>query len=105
MLRYRCFWAVILAMVVLGCNQQPGAVVKKVQATPPVELAKSALQEVVKTGEVGSGLEAVQSYADGLKATDAGKADAIAKGLTDLQKMGSKPEEAKAAAKELLGKL
>jgi hypothetical protein len=105
MSRYWCLCALVLVMLAIGCSSQPGAVSKRVQATPPLDKAKAALQDVVKTGEVGSGLDDVQTYAEELKKTDSAKADSLSKQLATLRGKGGKPEEAKTAAKEILDKL
>ncbi len=104
MSRYWCLCVLVLVMLAVGCGPPQGTT-KGAQATPSQDRAKAALQDVVKTGEVGSGLDDVQTYLEGLKKTDAAKADSLSKEFAALQGKSGRPEEAKAKAKELLGKL
>ncbi len=100
---YRFLGVLVLATLVLGCSQ--GSRPVRVQGPSPAENAKKALQEVVNTGEVGSGLADVDTYLTDLKKTDAAKADALQKDLTALQASGGKADQAKAKAKEMMDKL
>lgn len=101
---HRCYWVlVVLATLALGCSQ--GSRPVRMQGPSPAENAKKALQEVVDTGQVGSGLTDVETYLAELKKTDAGKADALLKEFGDLQSSSAKPDEAKAKAKAMIDKL
>lgn len=99
----KCVWACVLATLILGCSRQPPPV--RVQATPAMEKAKATLQDLAKTGEVGSGLDEVRTALEELKKTDPGKADPLLKEVEALMAKPGVSEEAKTKAKEILEKL
>lgn len=104
MVRYRCFWVLVMAVLAVGCSSKEAGKGPAQQA-PSANNAKAALQDVVKTGEVGSGLDDVRIYLEELKKTDAAKADPLLKEFNALTGTAGKPDQAKAKAKDLLSKL
>ncbi len=96
----------LLALLVgtFGC----GTEVREESVTPPSvtpkEAIKSALDQVVQSGQVGSEIGAVMQQIEALKATDAATATALETDARALMSMGS-GDAAKAKAKEMLGKL
>jgi hypothetical protein len=97
---------VLMALLLgtLGC----GGEVREEAVTPPSvtpkEAIKSALDQVVQTGQVGSEIGEVMQQIEALKATDAATATALENDARALMSMGS-GEAAKTKAKEMLGKL
>jgi len=93
---------VVLAVSLAGCNRSgsPSAA-----PAPTTAAAKAALLDVAKSGQIGSGMMAVQDYVENLKATDAAKAEQLAKELQQLGKLSATPDALKAKAKEIADKL
>jgi hypothetical protein len=71
-------------------------------AGPPP--AKALLEEVAKTGELGSGAMEIRTSLEQLKATDSAKGTALLSDLDQLEKM-SDPEQIKTKAREMSSKL
>ena len=103
MSQYKCLWAFILAILAVGCTKSAPAPAPSAQTAPSADRAKAALQDVVNTGQITSGLDDVQTYLTELKKTDAAKADPLLKEFNALQSRSG--EQAKAKAKEILSKL
>ena len=98
--------AVVLSLVVLlvvGCGG-PQSVKVTPKNTPAVDAVKGALDEVAKSGQLGSGGLTIQENLEKLKATDAAKADALLKDYGELAK-AKDPQAVKAKANAMLGKL
>jgi len=92
-----CF--VLVALVMVGCGGGPAPIAVDPPATPAAaETAKSVLQTVADTGELGSGAEGLRTAIQELN-----KPDLLAD--VDALESASDPEAAKAKAKEMLGKL
>lgn len=68
---------------------------------PPV---KTMLEDLARSGELGSGSESLRSELEKIKATDEAKGKALLADLDRIQKMQD-PEQIKAAAQKLLEKL
>lgn len=93
------------ALCLPGCGSPDAASVEKSQpenAPPPP--VKTMLEDLVLTGEFGSGSESLRSELEKIKATDEAKGKAMLADLDRIQKM-QEPEQIKAAAKKLLEKL
>jgi hypothetical protein len=93
--------AVCLLSAVLGCSGSTPA--PEANIAPP-SAAKPLLEAVAASGEVGSGIMQIREALDGMKKTDAAKADKLLKELDELQKMGS-GEAVKAKAKAMASQL
>jgi len=68
------------------------------------ESARKTLEGMEKSGELGSAITALESDINGIKSTDSAKGEALSKAYRELQGL-SKPDEIKAKAKEMIGKL
>lgn len=106
MFRFQMSSVVALSLVVLllaGCGGP-----KSVKVTPvtvsAADAVKGALNDIVQSGELGSGSMALQENIEKLKATDAAKGEALLKDYEALAKLKD-PAALKAKAKEMLGKL
>jgi hypothetical protein len=96
---------VLMSLFLMGCGGGPAPVAVQPPATPAAaEAAKSALQTVADTGELGSGLETLRTALEELKQSDSEKATALLADLDALE-ASSSPDAAKSKAKEMLGKL
>lgn len=91
---------VLSVVAILGCGGGSSIPVDDQEAPDQV---KQALQTVVDTGEIDSGLVVVQEQLEVMKATDAAKAEELLKDLEEL--MGLSGDAAKTKAGEMLGKL
>ncbi len=104
MLTLRWFVAgLLLTTVFMGCGQSTPAT--KVQPPDPNQEIRSALQQVAETGVVDSGLMVVRERLETMRETDAAKAQALLQDLSQLESMTGNPNQAKAKAAEMLGKL
>ena len=98
------FWVALFVVAsVIGCGQGGTSPSKKDSA--PAANAKATLEDVAKTGRLGSGMMAVDGYIDSLRKSDAAKADALAKDLNELRGLVATPDAMKAKAKALADKL
>ena len=96
---------VLVMLLVVGCGDGPAPVPVQPPAAPAgVEAAKSVLQGIADSGEVGSGIEGLRTALEELQQSDSAKATALLSDLTALE-AASSPDQAKAKAKEMLGKL
>ena len=92
----------LVALTLIGCGG-PTETTKKVTPPSAQEQIKMALQNVVDSGEIDSGLMTVRDKLAEMKATDAAKAEELLKDLDELEKTSG--EAAKTKATEMLGKL
>jgi hypothetical protein len=103
-MRIAMLLAVMLSIASLvGC----GAVADHpVSVTPPVstDSIKAALNDVIKTGELGSGGSSLEMDIEQIRSTDAAKADALKKAYDEL-KASADPGKRKAKAQEMMSKL
>lgn len=94
----------LLVLTLTGCSGE----VAPVQVTPTkpsaTEIGKSLLEQVVQTGEIGSGLDEFKAALEEMKQTDAAKAAELLAGVAKLETAGSGPA-AQAEAKKLLDQL
>ncbi len=96
---------VLISLAMIGCGGGPAPVSVQPQAkAAPTQIAKSVLETVAGTGEVGSGVGELRTALEELKQTDSAKATALLTDLDALEKSAN-PEAAKAKAKAMLGKL
>ena len=94
-----CF---IVFLTTVGCGREK---TQRVKPPAPKDEVRSALEYVVQTGQVDSGLITVREKLESMKATDAAKAESLLKDLDQLEKLGQQPEQAKTKAREMLQKL
>jgi hypothetical protein len=95
--------ALLLLAALIGC----GAVGDSpVNVTPPpsTDQIKTVLNEVVQSGQLGSGGMTIESEIEKIRATDAAKADALKKDYDEL-KAAADPNTAKAKAQQMMSKL
>lgn len=94
---------VLVALSLAGCGDAGDA---PVNVTPPTstEQLKAALNDVVQSGQLGSGGMTIEQEIEKIRATDAAKADTLKKGYDEL-KAATSPEAAKAKAQEMISKL
>jgi len=103
-MRFGTFLALALLLASLvGCG---GIVDKPVKVTPPasIDSIKAALNDVIASGEVGSGGAAIEMDIEKVRATDAAKADALKKAYDELS-AARDPSQVKAKAQEMMSKL
>ena len=100
-MRFACVLTLLFVVCLVGCG--PSETTKKVTPPDAQTNIKSALQNVVDTGQIDSGLMLVEEGLVEMKATDAAKAEELQKDLEELQ--GLSGDAAKTKAKEMLGKL
>lgn len=94
--------SVCLAFV-LGCGGVANIPEEKVTPPPPVP-AKQMLEDVAKTGELGSGASMIRDALEAMKATDAAKVEPLLKEMSELEQM-SDPSKIKAKARAMADKL
>ncbi|GAB4136489.1 MAG: hypothetical protein Kow0040_22550 [Thermogutta sp.] len=93
----------LLLTALIGCG--PSTPSTKVETPDPNQEVRSALQQVADTGVVDSGLMVVRERLEAMKETDAAKAQTLLQDLSQLESMTGNPNQAKAKAQEMLGKL
>ena len=96
--------ALSVAALVIGCNQAGTSSAKK-GPPPSTATAKSVLEDVAKTGRVGSGMMALSDYVANLSKSDPAKGEALAKEIDEMKKLSGTPDAMKAKAKEIADKL
>lgn len=103
-MRQICVLGVVLLLAVsaVGCNSDPGSIDVPVPAAETQ--LKSALDDLARTGELGSGAEYLESLVTELRASDAGKAATLEADLQEL-KAARDPAQVKAKAKAMAAKL
>lgn len=96
----------LLVAAAVGCGSKSfeSISVEPLPTVPPAQKAKSMLESVASSGQLGSGAMELRTTLEELKKTDAAKGDLL---LKDLQQLESTPEGAgmMAKAKEMAGKL
>jgi hypothetical protein len=92
-----------LVASLVGCG---GVSDSPVRVTPPptTDSLKATLNEVVATGELGSGGSAIGLDIEKIRASDPAKADALQKTFDELMSTAD-PAQRKAKAQEMLSKL
>lgn len=94
---------IVCASLALGCGGSD--LPKPVSVTPAAPPAlKSMIDNVVTSGELGSGADAIKTELDNLSKTDEAKAKGLKADLEKMQKM-SDPEAIKKLAKQMSDKL
>ncbi|MFO0942106.1 MAG: hypothetical protein U0930_15310 [Pirellulales bacterium] len=102
---FACLLCVLSTMTFAGCNTgADNNAVIEIKDYNPINDLRSGLEDIAKSGRLGSGFGSLRSAVTNLKKTDAAKGDAIEKELTELTEL-SDPAKVKAKAKEILGKL
>lgn len=96
----RVWWAILLALVCVGCGDSG----QPVQSLPPQTVAKGILQDLATHGEMNSGVDELQRQLEAMKATDPAKANAL---LTDYKELCSlrNSQAIKTKAKAMIDKL
>ncbi|MCS7237786.1 MAG: hypothetical protein NZ899_05880 [Thermoguttaceae bacterium] len=89
-----------------GCGGSTGPGAQKVQPVQvqPTDAMRSALESIAQSGQVGSEGLTIQENIEKLRASDASKADQLAKDYQELQAT-TDPAKVKAKAAEMLKKL
>lgn len=87
-----------------GCGSGPVEERLEVQTSQIGAALKATLENIAKSGKTGSALPALESDINGIKATDKAKGDELHKDFMRMQ-AATKPDEIKAIAKDMLGKL
>ncbi len=100
-----CLTAGVLAvsLCLTGCGG-PRDPSTAANVTAPPAPAKALLEEVASSGQLGSGAETIRQALEGMKATDAAKAEELLKELAVLEKTTGAAkikEKAKAMAAKL----
>jgi hypothetical protein len=93
-------WAFV---VLVGCGPR-AQVTGSAQETAPAETVKTTLEQLAKTGQVGSEAAIMMQALEEMKATDAAKAEALLKDADQLMSLPG-PAAVKAKAKEMLATL
>ena len=96
--------ALSVVALVIGCNQA-GTSSKKSGPPPSTATAKSVLEDVAKTGRVGSGMAGLNQYVESLRKSDPAKGEALAKEIDEMKKLSGTPDAMKAKAKAIADKL
>ncbi len=96
MKRFCCGSMLVLSLVgFVGCGGEPEGTKVTVQSSQIVENLKKNLEEMAKSGKTGSGLTALESDINGIKASDKAKGDALHEGFRKCKShpslMKSKP--------------
>lgn len=96
---------VAVALCLPGCGSHDAASVEKSQPenAPPPPL-KTMLEDLIRSGELGSGSESLRAELEKIKATDEAKGKAMLADFERIRKM-EEPSKIKEAAKKLLEKL
>ena len=96
--------AVVALMFVAGCGSGASGpnTVDATKVAPST--LKVMLEDLARSGDLGSGSESLRSEIEKFKASDEAKGKALLSDLDQLQKM-SEPEAAKALAKKMIEKL
>lgn len=93
----------LCSAILVGCGG--GGIPAPVAVTPPPPPAvKSLLEDVAKSGELGSGAEGIRTALTELKASNGPVAEELLKELDQLEKLND-PVKIKAKAKAMAGKL
>jgi Arc/MetJ-type ribon-helix-helix transcriptional regulator len=90
----------VVALALVGC----GGVKSVPVSPPPPSPVKTMLEDVAKTGELGSGAEAIRTGLTEMKSSNAAVADELLKELDQLEKLQD-PAKLKAKAKAMADKI
>ena len=101
MVRLVAMFSACFVCLALGCGRTSRHP-RRVSAPPSV--AKPLLEDLAKTGEMGSAVGAIPEALEGMKQTDAAKAEKLLKELDQIQAL-SNPEQIKAKAKAMASQL
>lgn len=98
----RNFFMSLSMIAIVGCGSAniPDTAV----TPPPAPPVKAMLDDVAKSGELGSGASLIREALEAMKATDAAKAEELLKEMTALEGL-SDPAKIKAKAKAMSAKL
>jgi len=95
----------LLLLAILGFSLGCGSGVKVEPPTmTPLDEVKATLQDVVNSGELGSGVDQLAERIEALRETDAAKADKVAAGLDELMSSRT-PRDIKKHAQKMLDEL
>jgi hypothetical protein len=96
----------VLSISLVGCGAKTfeSVAVEPLPTVPPAQKAKTLLEGVASSGQLGSGAMELQTILEELKTTDAAKADQLLSDLKQLEAMPEGPGKA-AKAKEMAAKL
>lgn len=99
----RFVFAAMIGVAAIGCGGVKETKVS-VESSAIEQSVRKTLEDYEKTGKKGSSLTALESDINGIKTTDSAKGNALMESYKKLV-LAEKPEEVKAAAKEMLSKL
>ncbi len=103
--RLKVIAVVALSLAVSGCGGGGPVDTKiSVSASAISANAKKTLEEFEKSGKMGSGITSLESDINGIASEDSTKGEALKKLYRELVGL-TKPDEIKAKAKEMIGKL
>jgi hypothetical protein len=94
--------ALLSPLVGCGTADEPSSV--NVTPPPATDSLKAALNDVIQSGQLGSGGMTIEQEIENLRASDAAKADALKADYEKLRTMGD-PNQLKAKAQEMISKL
>lgn len=103
LLRIGSMLALSMAML-SGCGSGPVEEKLEVKTSQISDALKATLDGIAKSGKTGSALPALESDINGIRVTDKAKGDELHKDFMRMQ-AATKPDEIKAIAKDMLGKL
>jgi hypothetical protein len=97
---------VVLVAAIAGCGAKSfdSVTVEPLPAVPAAQKAKTLLEEVAKTGELGSGAEEIKMTLEELKSADVAKGDELLKDMQQLE-AARDPSAIKSKAKAMADKL
>lgn len=98
----RVWWLVLVLALFVGCTGRGSSV--PVEPPPASSAAKSALEGIAASGELGSATDEVKMQLEAMKETDPAKANELLADYNELVAL-SDPAAIKAKAKEMAGKL
>ena len=94
---------VLGAAFLVGCGPKP-EFEGTAEKTDPEQAIRTTLEEIIQKGQLGSNVGAMMEAVAELKKTDSAKAEVLMKDVDEL--MASRgPQQVKAKAQEMLGKL
>jgi|GEM_PF-2007871 len=95
---------VTMSLAVSGCGSGPVDEKITVQSSAIEASVRKTLEGFEKSGQLGSGMTALESDINGIKLSDSAKAETLTKMYRELQGL-TKPADIKAKAKEMISKL
>ena len=91
--------------LIVGCGgSEKFETIRVTPPSSPTDQARTVLDGVAQTGEVGSGVDELRQLFEQIKQSDPAKGDALLNDLSALESTKD-PSAAKAKAQEMLGKL